>query len=137
MDEETGLRRYGLRPSERDLDEIRQILEAQTAVERRSQGDGDTDLMKLCCVQLFNAGVLDDVLRIWRAKESSFDALCSIDVQLLCGAGLEQTKTYLAAQRSEDAAATLEYLRQCEAAGDFADFSVADRSSWYSRYYLG
>jgi hypothetical protein len=41
--------------------------------------------MKLCCVQLFNAGDLDDVLRVWAAKRASFDVGCSIDVQLLCG----------------------------------------------------
>ena len=33
------------------------MLQAQTTLERQSQGDGDTELMKLCCVQLFNAGV--------------------------------------------------------------------------------
>jgi len=55
--------------------------------ERRAQGDGDTELMKLCCVQLFNAGAVGDALAIWRAKTASWDAHCSIDVQLLCGAG--------------------------------------------------
>jgi hypothetical protein len=60
--------------------------------ERRSQGDGDTALTKLCCVQLFNAGVLDDVLLIWQAKEASWDAHNAIDVQLLRGAGLKETK---------------------------------------------
>ena len=133
MNEDMHLRRYGLRPPEQDLDEIRQILQAQMALER--QGDGDTELMKLCCVQLFSAGVLDDVLRIWQAKESSWDAHCSIDVQLLCGAGLEQTKAYLAADGSEPAAAALHYLLACEAAGDFACFSIEDQFGWYSRYY--
>ena len=137
MNQDVHLRRYGLRPPERDLDEIRQILQTQTALERQRQGDGDTELMKLCCVELFNTGVLDDVPRIWQAKESSWDAHCSIDVQLLCGAGLEQTKAYLAADGSEPAAATLHYLLTCEAAGDFAGFSVEEQSGWYSRYYLG
>ena len=41
------------------------------ARERQRQGDGDTKLMKLCCVQLFNAGLPADVLLIWQAKESS------------------------------------------------------------------
>jgi hypothetical protein len=120
-----------------DLDQIREILAAQAARERQGQGDGDTELMKLCCVQLFNAGFLTDVLLIWRAKESSWDAHCSIDVQLLCGAGLEQTIAYLMAEDSPAASAALSYLRQCEAAGDFADFSAEDRSRWYSRYYAG
>jgi hypothetical protein len=46
--------------------------------------------MKLCCVQLFNAGFLTDVLLVWQPKESSWDAHCSIDVHLLCGAGLSR-----------------------------------------------
>jgi len=72
---------------------------------------------------------------IWQAKESSWDAHCSIDVQLLCGAGLEATKKYLAAEGSPRAAAALDYLLQCEAADDFAGFSVENQSRWYSRYY--
>ena len=48
--------------------------------------------MKLCCVQLFNAGGLRDVAMIWHAKTSSWDAHCSIDVQLLCAAGLGERK---------------------------------------------
>lgn len=86
---------------------------------------------------MFNVGFLNDVLVIWRAKESSWDAHCSIDVQLLCGAGLEATKEYLAAEGSHSASAALDYLRQCEAAGDFTDFSVENQSRWYSKYYLG
>jgi hypothetical protein len=135
VNEDMSLRRYGLRPPERDLDEIRQILRTQTMLERQHQGDGDTELMKLCCVQLFNAGVLNDVPRIWQAKESSWDAHCSIDVQLLCGAGLEQTTAYLAAADSEPASAALDHLPACEAAGDFVDFSVESRSRSYSSYY--
>jgi hypothetical protein len=105
------------------------------ARERRHQGDGDTELMKLCCVQLFNGGFLTDALLIWHAKESSWDAHCSIDVQLLCGAGLEETAAYLTADGTPAAAVALEYLRQCEASGDFVGFSIEDQSRWYSRYY--
>lgn len=135
MNEDESLGRYGLRPASSDLDQIRELLGTQVARERQSQGNGDTDLMKLCCVQLFNAGLLNDVLVIWRAKESSWDAHCSIDVQLLCGAGLEATKEYLAAEGSHSASAALDYLRRCEAARDFTDFSVENQSRWYSRYY--
>jgi hypothetical protein len=76
---------------------VRTTLRAEA--ERRGQGDGDTALTKLCCVQLFNAGVLDDVLLIWQAKEASWDAHNAIDVQLLGGAGLKETKAYLGDQR--------------------------------------
>jgi hypothetical protein len=135
VNEDESLRRYGLSPVVGDLDEVREILAVQAARERRHQGDGDTELMKLCCVQLFNAGFLTDAVLIWHAKESSWDAHCSIDVQLLCGVGLEETTAHLTADGSPAAAAALEYLRQCEASGDFADFSVENQSRWYSQYY--
>jgi hypothetical protein len=80
---------------------------------------------------------LTDVLLIWQAKESSWDAHCSIDVQLLCGGGLEATMAYLTAYGSPAASAALEYLHQCEASGDFAAFSVDNQSRWYSQYYAG
>jgi hypothetical protein len=137
MNEDESLRRHGLRPPAEDLDDVRETLKAQATLEHRAQGDGDTELMKLSCVQLFNAGSLDDVLSIWQAKTSSFDAHCSIDVQLLCGAGLEETKAHLSAENSDDASAALDYLLRCEAAGDFADFSVETASRWYAKYYLG
>ena len=137
VDEDESLQRYGLRPAGTDLDAIRQLLAEQTELEHHRQGDADTELMKLCCVQLFNAGVLADVLAIWQAKESSWDAHCSIDVQLLCGAGLRETKTYLQADGSTMAAAALDYLQRAEEAGDFADFSIEAQSRWCFRYYLG
>jgi len=137
VDEDESLRRYGLRPAGTDLDAIRRLLAEQTELEHHRQGDADTALMKLCCVQLFNAGALADVLAIWQAKESSWDAHCSIDVQLLCGAGIRETKTYLQAEDSTTAAAALHYLQRAEEAGDFADFSIEAQSRWYSRYYLG
>ncbi len=134
MDEDASLRRYGMQPSARDLEEIRSILRAQTQL---MQDEQDTDLMKLCCVQLFNSGQLDDVLTIWDAKESSWDAHCALDVHLLCGAGLDATKTHLANDGSEAAADALLYLTECEAAGDFTDFSVNQRVRDWAEYYLG
>ncbi|WP_157472758.1 hypothetical protein [Frankia sp. EAN1pec] len=87
-------------------------------------------------VQLFNTADLSDVSLIWQAKEASWDAHCSIDVQLLCGAGLAETKAYLAAQQTATSSAALHYLLQCEAAGEFDDFSADAQSGWYSDYYL-
>ncbi|MEU9210429.1 hypothetical protein AB0D27_21340 [Streptomyces sp. NPDC048415] len=135
MDEEESLHRYGLLPAGANLDEVRALLTAQTRLEKRAQGDGDTELMKLCCVQLFNAGVLEDVPLIWQAKSASMDADCSIDIQLLCGSGLARTKAYLASQHLPEAEAALQRLLRCEAAGDFEDFSAARYSAWYAAYY--
>ena len=135
MDEDESLLRYGLHPAGANLDEVRGLLIAQTQLEKRAQGDGDTELMKLCCVQLFNASVLEDVLLIWQAKTASMDTDCSIDIQLLCGSGLAKTKAYLSSRRIPQAEAALQRLIRCEAAGDFEDFTTAGHSARYAAYY--
>jgi hypothetical protein len=135
MTEDEHLAAFGLRPRTEDLPVIRSLLAAETSQESTTQGEGDTEVMKLCCVQLFNSGELADSLLIWRAKEASFDAACSIDIQLLCGPGLDETKTYLTGQGSADAQAALRRLTECEAAGDFDDFSIAEYADGWSRYY--
>ncbi|MDT3444870.1 MULTISPECIES: hypothetical protein [unclassified Pseudofrankia] len=97
MDEESWeawVQRYGLRPVATDLGEVREMVRAETAL----GWDADVELMRVGCVQLFNAGALADVLTVWRAKEANFDAHCSIEIQLLCGAGLDEAKTHLAGQ---------------------------------------
>jgi hypothetical protein len=85
--------------------------------------------------ELFNHGSLADVPLIWQAKESSWDAHFSIDVQLLCGAGVTATKALLANHPESEAQQALDYLIRCEAAGDFDGFSVAEQSTWYHTYY--
>jgi hypothetical protein len=41
----------------------------------------------------------------------------------------------VAADGSEEASKALDRLRECEAARDFEDFSVARQSRWYAEYY--
>ncbi len=89
----------------------------------------------LCCVQLFSCGHLEDVLLIWSAKRSGFDLGCSLDVQFLCGAGLEETKRFLAAKGSREANEALEYILECEAAEDFDRFTPARYVDVYRRYF--
>ncbi|MDV9187063.1 hypothetical protein R6L23_02325 [Streptomyces sp. SR27] len=137
MDDEESLRRYGLRPIGVDLDEIRSLLREHAERERRAQGEGDTELMKLCCVQLFNSGDIDDALLVWSAKEASFDTGCSIDIELLLGHGLDATKAHLSAHPEPSAAAALDRLRELEVDGEFEGFSVEKRSAFYDRYYDG
>ncbi|WP_217130805.1 hypothetical protein [Streptomyces sp. AC558_RSS880] len=132
MDEDESLRRYGLYPVGVDLEEVRSLLTARARLEKCAQGDGDTELMRLCCVQLFNAGSPDDVLLIWQAKTASMDADCSIGIQLPCGGGLPRTKAYLSEQRSPEADAALRRLNLCEAAGDFEGFSVEVHAAYYA-----
>ncbi|MFE0653484.1 hypothetical protein ACFVZH_33430 [Streptomyces sp. NPDC059534] len=135
MDGDEWLHRYGLHPVGAGIDEVRRLLEVRGGLERHAQGDGDTELMKLCCVQLFNAGRLDDVPLIWRAKSASMDAECSIDIQLPCGSGLARAKAYLSSQHLLDALAARQRLLGCEMAGDFESFSVEERSAQYAAYY--
>jgi hypothetical protein len=133
MDEAELLKRFGFSPAGTDLPQIRDILRALTKQE--SDGGHCVNEMRVCCVQLFNAGHVEDSLEIWDAKRASMDAGAGIDVQLLCGAGLAETKSFLASLTSENAAAALAWIRECEAAGDFEDFSVADWSDAWRDYY--
>ena len=93
----------------------------------------DIDIMELeaCCVHLFRKGNLDDALLIWDAKESCFDAHCTIAIQLLCGQGLEKTKQHLAEAESPEAKEALTYLVECEETGDFEKFSPDKWSAFY------
>lgn len=86
-------------------------------------------------MQLFSRGYLEDVLRIWDAKQSGFDLSVALDVQLLCGAGLTETKAFLALHEDPKAARALEYILECEATDDFLDFSPASRLEWYRAYF--
>jgi len=94
--------------------------------------DIDVDDLKDCCVLLFKSGNLDDALLIWDAKESGFDAHCSIDVQLLCGQGLEETKQHLTNLKSPEAEEALEYIIECEETGDFEGFSPDKWAAFYA-----
>lgn len=137
MTEDELLARFGVSPRKDYAPMIREILRNASALERSRQGEGDTEVMKLCCVQLFCLGQLDDVLEIWRAKTSSMDADASIDVQLLCGAGLSGTKQYLVTLHTEEGVTALERLVQSEAAGGFEGFTVAEYRSFWEAYYRG
>ena len=47
-----------------------------------------------------------------------------IDVQFLCGAGLEQTREFLRGVGTDDAMEALAYIAKCVTTGDFANFTV-------------
>ena len=133
--EDEILQRFGLHPSDGDLAEIRAIIAEQATL----GWDAHVEVMKICCIGLFNAGHVADSLLIWRAKESNWDAHCSIDVHLLCGAGLPETTAYLQGEagRDPEAAKALEYLSACAKPGvDFDGFTPETLSAMYDRYYL-
>ncbi|MBS2032327.1 MAG: hypothetical protein JST54_30790 [Deltaproteobacteria bacterium] len=135
MSLEAHLARFGLQITPEDADDIRAILHQQVQAERASQGDGDTELMRLCCVQLFGLGQLDDVLRIWEAKTASFDTFGGFDMEYLLGAGLDATKRFLAGHGSSEAQRALARIAECERAGNFDGYSPAKQMTFYERYY--
>src|SRR4051812_43324512 len=104
---------------------ILELLREETAFARKDQGASDSGLLCLLCVQLFAFGVVEDSLPIWSAKRANMDAGCSIEVQLLCGAGLEVTRDFLAKAATEDGAEALEWIDRCVAAGNFEGFTSA------------
>jgi hypothetical protein len=99
------LEEFGLVPTDEALPRIRALL-TQAVKKVKSEFSYDY-LVLLHCVQLFNRGLVEDALLIWNAKHSGFghsDASDAIDNQLLCGAGLEPTRQFLASRQADKAA---------------------------------
>lgn len=130
---EESLRRFGIVPTDESLPIIRKLLAREAAAERAGQPRED-DLALLCCVQLFSRGLLEDVLPIWDAKQSGMDLGCVIDVEFLCGAGIDETKRFLAGHPSASAADALAYIEECES-GHFAAFCAAEHLYRYKEYF--
>lgn len=140
--EEDVIAQFGIPPRDEDLPAIRSGLEEACELEAEAEADDDSDtlVMKAYCVLLFAAGQVADSLLIWRAKETSFDAKCSIDVQLLCGAGYAVTLQHLRGLDSEEAREALAYIEECDAGGDFAGHDepggrLAEILPAYRRYF--
>ena len=128
-----ALQRFGLPASPVDRDEIRRLLGEE--IERAQRDESGEETLRTLCVQLFSLGVVEDSLLIWDAKEVDFDSHFSVDIQFLCGAGLQATKDFLAASTAPTAPEALGYLNDCEKAGNFANFSLAASVSENRRYY--
>jgi hypothetical protein len=128
------LQRFGLVPTDADLPHIRTLLEQE--VEKIPSGKGDHDLVELYCVQLFSCGLVEDVLRIWAAKQSDFDLSFQIDGELLLGAGLDATRQFLASRPNDvTAVEVLEYLESGEESSRYAYFSPEAWRQHYRRRY--
>lgn len=132
MTEEECLRHFGLRPTPEQAEAVKTLLEEQTTLETSSQGRGNTQLMKLLCAQLFNTHAVEHSLVIWTAKTSSMDADASIDIQLMCGAGVPETRRFLLRVGEQAALARLDESLN---AGDLDDFSADEYANELERYY--
>jgi hypothetical protein len=136
MTYDESLSRYGLPPMDASLPAIRTLLQEEADKEACGKGgERESDLALLCCVQLFSKGLPDDALRIWNAKSAGFDLGCTIDVQLLCGAGLQQTKDYLRMSGDPSSRNALSFIEECEVAGDFEDFAPATYIAQHYSYF--
>ncbi len=124
------LQLYGVEPDEVHREAIRQLLQ-QEIENRKSENN---EVLRLLCIMLFCIGNVEDTTLIWQAKQKNQDTSSYIDVQLLCGAGYEETLFYLEKMDGEQAHEELLYLRHCEPY-DFVDFSKAEWVSNYKRYY--
>ncbi|MEQ1796705.1 MAG: hypothetical protein ABL872_02065 [Lacibacter sp.] len=62
---------------------------------------------------------IEDCLLIWEAKTVDFDAYCGVDIQLVPFAGVKETIAFLENQKSEKSKKALEYVLNCNEAGDF------------------
>ncbi|MBC8136186.1 MAG: hypothetical protein H8F28_09895 [Fibrella sp.] len=119
---------------EKDAPTVRALLREQIALESTNQGDGDTELIKLCCAQLFSLGLPEDIALIWDAKHASMDTACAVDVQLLCGMGLPDTIAYLHT-KGESADRIRTRIEDCVRCGDFNGFAPEAWLKQYAVYY--
>ena len=109
-----------------DLPLLRHVLEQETKCAEWVETIYDE--LKMCAYLLFRFGAVEDALAIWKAKDTCFDTMCGLDVQLVVGAGYDITLSYFRSIGDESAASAVEYLQACKDAGDF---------NWMERYREG
>lgn len=127
------LDQFGLVPQEENLNKIRHILSEEIGKEKKAQGN--SELINLCCIQLFSKKHYEDIFLIWAAKVASFDTQLAIDVQLLCSNGIVATKNYLRESKHELAAQIFQSIIAAEALDDFLKFSYEATMNSYAYYY--
>lgn len=130
-----ALDRFGLPADPKHRGQIRQLLVEQIQKQIDDDDDGDQSLMRLLCAQLFSIGNVEDALIIWQAKSCNFDTMLGIDVQLLCGAGLSETKIFFSSIDSDEAREATRYIEDCEKSGDFDRFPIERGLPEYRRFY--
>lgn len=135
-DAEDHLAAYGLRVRDDQVPIIRNILVRETRHEADTYVGlgtvpGNTQLMRICAIQLWHAGAVEDVLLVHRARGTSMDATGAVDVELMLGAGVATTKEYLAALGTEEAQGILDEIAWVEESYDAAHYTA-----FLDRYYL-
>ena len=126
---------HGLRVAVDMLPTVREILIRETRHERAAYSGagtipGNTSLMRICAVQLWHAGVVEDALLIHRARRTSMDATGAVDGQLMLGAGVARTKEYLTALGTVEAREILNDIAWLEESYDSERYA-AELDDWY------
>jgi hypothetical protein len=128
-----ALQTFGLPASPVYREQIRHLLAEE--IEFAKRGEDGEEMLRILCIQLFSLGVVEDALLIWEAKCANFDAGSSLDIQFLCGAGLQATRDFLAGSSAPAAVKALSCLNECEKTGDFEGFSPTAWITQYRKYY--
>jgi hypothetical protein len=100
------LTQYGIEPKPEYREEIRNLLIEESLNENRE----DNEYLKTLCILLYTYGIVEDTLIIWKVKNIDYDTGCYIDGELLVGAGLEETITYLRRINTSESKEELDYL---------------------------
>jgi hypothetical protein len=88
-----------------------------------------------CGLLLYEIGDVRDAPALWAAKETDFDTHCGFDVQMLVGAGTDETIDYLRKRGGREDIAAADYIAQCQATGDFDD--LTGWRKFARQYHLG
>jgi hypothetical protein len=96
---------------EADRTLVLHLLDREVAAARRK---GSTKNARLLFSYLLSRlGELEDVLAIWRAKNSPRDGFFAGDVQVLVGSGIEEALEYLEGIGTDEALEAASYLIEC------------------------
>lgn len=83
---------------------------------------------------LYQIGDLNDVVPMWRAKQTNMDTGGGFDIQFLVGCGVMETIDFLRIQRDPECDSIASYIEKCRDAGDFDNLNewLEDRIEYFS-----
>ena len=125
--DEAILKKFGICPSKKDYDEIKQLLIDDV---QKHEDSGCGEYLRVLCFMIFYYGHVEDCELIWKAKNLNMDTACCIDIGLTCGAGYTETINYLSSK--PDLIAMKSYIEFCNNCGDqFNRDAIIDDFKYY------
>jgi hypothetical protein len=136
------------RPTGEDRHLLRHLLELEMDYRRREENDDDYfENLYWCGLLLYQLGVVEDVILLWRAKHVNMDTGIGFDIQFLVGAGVDETLAFLKSTSTlptssagdddvddrGDAKKAHDYIVACRDGGDFDDLDrwLANRVAYH------